>query len=110
MANKYGKTRYEKFKEAFTKEQLDYLLKNHKGLTKDIKSDQEALALAASTLMRNRQFGNQDEVVNLAKLMKDTQTPDFQSLATTAGFQGKDAEQNFANAISGEKIRRSASR
>lgn len=103
MANKYGKTRYEKFKEAFTKEQLDYLLKNHKGLTKDIKSDQEALAVAASTLMRHRQFGNQDEVVNLAKLMKDTQTPDFQALATTAGFQGKDAEADFSNAIAHEQ-------
>ena len=97
------KTRIDKFRKVFTQDQMSWIAKNMTG--PDVKwpvSDQECIAMAAAKLMGKGKYKTPDEAVKLAKLMKDSKTPDFQALATTAGFQGKDAEADFANAIAHE--------
>lgn len=89
----------DKLKENFTPEQISRMA-TYDFPEDQVTSDQSKMAFAAEQLMKDGEFKNLDEFYNLARIVKDVdQNPDFQHLAHVAGFRGKDAEKDFADAI-----------
>lgn len=87
-----------KYENSFSKQQRAWLESHYAGETFS-DDDQTALAQMAKLLMDDGQYYTKDDPLKLAKIAKwGTEEPSLEDYATTAGFSGKDAVQNFADA------------
>lgn len=87
-----------KYEKSFSKQQRAWLESHYAGHTFS-DDDQTALSQMAKLLMDDGQYYTKDDPLKLAKIAKwGTEEPSLEDYATTAGFSGKDAVQNFADA------------